>query len=172
MEKIPNKVFHGSPEKFSSEEAVPSRQIRTEENEEGIEVVIFDEESFHATPEKWIALAYTDKPSDIDRDGIKGKYSMAVSLYDNNKTVLIIGIGSLEESLQALYGEGGYLYHFDDETFVYKEGLGNLEVVSNETTRPLEIERIDNPAEEMINEGVKFEFVDISLPENSKYRTE
>jgi len=172
MEKIPGRVFHGSNEKFDSEEARPARQIRTQENLEGEEVVVFDEESFHATPEKWIALAYTDKPSAIEKDGVSGRYGMGVSLYDNNKSVLIVGIGSLEESLEALYGEGGYLYHFDDDTFVYKEGLGNLEVVSNEPTRPLEVERIDNPIEEMLSLGVNFEFIDISLPENSRYRTE
>lgn len=172
MEKIPNKVFHGSPEKFNSEEAVPSRQIRTQKNEEGVEVVIFDEDSFHATPEKWIALAYTDKPSDIHEGNIKGRYGMGVSLYENNKSVLIIGIGSLEKSLEVLYGEGGYLYHFDDDTFVYKEGLGNLEVVSNEPTRPIEIERVDNPVEEMLSLGVNFEFIDISLPQNAGYRTD
>ncbi len=170
MEKIPNRVFHGTCEKFDAEEARPSRQVRTQENEEGVTVVVFDEESFHATRERWIALAYTDNPRPIKKEGFKGSYGMGVSLYDNNKSVLIIGVDSLEASLQVLYGEGGYLYQFDDNTFVYKEGLGNLEVVSNEPTKPIEIERIDNPVEEMKRLGVTFEFKDISLPENAEYR--
>ena len=108
----------------------------------------------------------------IEREGVRGKYGMGVSLYDNNKSVMIVGVDSLEQSLNVLYGEGGYLYHFNNETFVYKEGLGDLEVVSNEPTKPIEIERIDNPVEEMLKLGVTFEFVDISLEQNSKYRTE
>ena len=172
MEKLPNRVFHGTREKFDSEEARPSRQIRTQENEQGVEVVVFDEESFHATRERWIALAYTDRPMPIEREGVRGKYGMGVSLYDNNKSVMIVGVDSLEQSLNVLYGEGGYLYHFNNETFVYKEGLGDLEVVSNEPTKPIEIERIDNPVEEMLKLGVTFEFVDISLEQNAKYRTE
>ncbi|MCA9357538.1 hypothetical protein H6784_04660 [Candidatus Nomurabacteria bacterium] len=95
---------------------------------------------------------------------------MSVNLYEDNKKIKIIGIDSLEDSLKVIYGEGGYLYHFDDETFVYKEGLGDMEVVSNVPTKPIEMERIDDPVEEMRNLGVTFEFIDISLPENSRYR--
>lgn len=170
MEKIPNRVFHGSRERFDSDEARPSRQVRTQEDADGNEVVVFDEESFHATPHKWIALAYTDKPAPIEKGDIRGQYGMGVSLYENNKSVLIIGIDSLEDSLKVLYGEGGYLYHFDDDVFVYKEGLGNLEVISNVATKPIEVERIEDPVAEMRKLGVTFEFIDISLPENSGYR--
>ena len=166
MEKIPGKVFHGSHEEFDGKKALPKRQIR--ENAEG--EVIFDEKSFHATPYKWVALAYTEKRVPIEKDGIKGEYSMAVDLYGEEKKVLIIGVDSLEESLEKLYGLGGYLYHFDDGNFVYKEGLGNLEVVTNDPEHPVEVERIDDPVAEMKELGVEFEFADISLEENSQFR--
>ena len=170
MEKTPGTVFHGSPTQFDSEEAVPRRQQRTTETESGEEVVLFDEESFHATPHRWVALAYTDRPAAIERDDIRGQYGMAVNLYANEKSVLIIGVDSLEESLRVLYGEGGYLYHFADGTFVYKEGLGDLEVVTNEPAKPIRIERVDDPVAEMRRLGVKFKFVDIAQPENERYR--
>lgn len=73
MEKTPNRVFPGSGEKIDSDEARSSRQIRTQEDNEGNEIVVFDEESFHATPHKWIALAYTDEPTPIERGDVRGR---------------------------------------------------------------------------------------------------
>ncbi len=97
---------------------------------------------------------------------------MGVDLYDNNKSVLIVGIHSLAESLDVLYGSGGYIYHFADDTFVYKEGLGDMEVVSNVSNTPIEVEWVDDPVAAMEQLGVTFEFIDIALPENEKYQTE
>jgi hypothetical protein len=170
MEKLPQKVFHGSAEKFDTKEARPKRQIRTQEDVAGNEVVIFDEKSFHATKERWIALAYTNERAPIESGNIRGEYGMGVNLYENNKSTLIVGIHSLVESLDVLYGSGGYIYHFSDDTFVYKEGLGDMEVVSNVPNTPIKVERVDDPVAEMEKLGVTFEFVDISLPENEEYR--
>jgi hypothetical protein len=158
-------VYHGSDEVF--DEAVPRRNIRTKSDKFGGEVVIFDEESFHATPYRWIALAYTDSKKTFEINGRTAVYGMGVSLYDNNKVVAIYGIESLEQSLKQLYGNGGYLYHFNKDKFLYKEGLGNNEVVTNESIKPLKVERIDDPVKEMQKEGVTFEFIDLSLPKNT-----
>lgn len=94
-------------------------------------------------------------------EGYNESYSMAVDLYSDKKEVAIFGIGSLEESLRVLYGNGGYLYHFDDKNFVYKEGLGTQEVISQEPTKPLIVENIDDPVREMKKLGVTFVFIDI-----------
>lgn len=128
--------------------------------------VIFSEESFHATPHKWIALAYTYTPAKIEALP-NVYYSMGVDLYSDNKEVAIFGIGSLEESLEHLYGQGGYLYHFHNGDFVYKEGLGSQEVIVTSPTTPLEMERIDNPVQQLQELGVTFTFIDLSLPENA-----
>ena len=106
-------VYHGSPKEFDSDHAIPKRNIRSKIAETGDREVIFDEESFHATPHKWIALAYTYKSAPYEIDGKTAHYNMGVSLYNNNQTLEIYGFSSLEESLQKLYGEGGYIYHFD-----------------------------------------------------------
>lgn len=164
-------VFHGSPTEFDSEEAKPKRNRRTRKNTDGDVEVIFDEESFHATPHKWIALAYTYQGNQQESSGGALRYNMGVSLYENTENVRIYGYGSLEESLEALYGKGGYLYHFDKDKFIYKEGLGNLELIVQTPTLPLTVERIDNPVEEMKKLGVTFEFVDLSLPENQEIRS-
>ena len=167
MEKY---VYHGSNKEFDSEHAIPKRNIRIAEGNDGKEETIFDEESFHATPYKWIALAYTYKSEPYEIDGKTAHYSMAVSLYEDTGEVEIFGFGSLEESLQKLYGSGGYLYHFDKDKFIYKEGLGNLEVIVQEPTKPITVERVENPVEEMQKLGVTFRFTDLGLPENEKYR--
>ncbi len=172
MENIPNDlVYHGSGKKFDSELATPRRNIRGKKNENtGEHEVTFDQISFHATPYKWIALAYTYDPKVYELNGKKIHYNMGVSLYDNNKEVMIYGFESLEKSLEKLYGDGGYIYHFDKDKFYYTEGLGNLEVITNDPTKPDLIEKIDSPLEEMKKMGIKFEFTDLSLPENEKFR--
>ena len=143
-------VFHGSPELFDDAVANPRRNIRTVGEE-----VIFNEESFYATPHKWIALAYTYQPKQINGGGV---YKMAVDLYSDNKEVVIFGVGSLDESLEVLYGDGGYLYHFDSDNFIYKEGLGSQEVIATEPTAPIAVEKIDDPIEAMRELGVTFKF--------------
>jgi hypothetical protein len=167
MEKF---VYHGSHKEFDSDEAKPKRNIRSRESESGEEEIIFDQESFHATPHKWIALAYTCKSVPHEIGGKIAHYSMGVSLYENNKIVEIFGFNSLEESLQKLYGEGGYIYHFGKDKFLYKEGLGDLEVIAEAPTKPVTIERVDDPVGEMEKLGVTFHFTDLGLPENEKLR--
>ena len=164
-----NHVYHGAPQEFDSDRAIPRRSIRTRVVE-GKQEVIFDEEAFHATPYKWIALSYAYTPTEREIEGETAHYYASVGLYEDTKTVVIFGFDSLEESLKVLYGNGGYVYHFDKDKFIYKEGLGNLEVVVNEPTKPVTVERVDDPVEEMKKLGVTFEFVDLSLPENEKHR--
>ena len=159
-------VYHGSSRKFDSDHAIPKSNIR--ENAEG--KVIFDQESFHATPHKWVALAYTYHAAPYQIDGRTARYGMGVDLYQDTKTIGIFGFGSLEESLQKMYGDGGYVYHFGKDGFIYKEGLGNLEVIATEPTEPVTVERIDNPVEEMRKLGVSFEFIDLGSPENEAKR--
>lgn len=164
-------VYHGSETEFDDELAKPKRQIRSNSGEDGEKKIIFDEESFHATPHKWIALAYTHNDKEtFEIDTVKVRYNMGVSLYENNKTVVIFGRRSLEESLAKLYGNGGYLYYFEKDKFIYKEGLGNLEVIVNEPIKPVRVERIDDPVGEMKKLGVTFDFVDLELPKNEEDR--
>jgi hypothetical protein len=93
-----------------------------------------------------------------------------VSLYENTNEVGISGFNSLEESLGVLYGNGGYLYHFDKDKFFYKEGLGDLEVITEKPTTPLTVEYISDPVTEMKKLGVTFKFIDLALPENENRR--
>lgn len=153
------KVFHGSPRVFDAKTANPRLNERINEKGE----VIFSEESFHATPHEWIALAYTYTPKPIE--GLNREdafYSMGVNLYSDEKVVAIFGVGSLEESLTYLYGQGGYLYHFDNGDFIYKEGLGSQEVIATSPTEPLHMERVDDPVKRMRELGVIFNFIDLS----------
>ena len=153
-------VFHGSPKVFDGEGAVPRRNIRTDG-----ETITSDEESFHATPHKWVAFAYMYQPATIE--GLAGEfYGMGVDLSSRNKEVMIFGVGSLEESLKVLYQNGGYVYQFDDGNFVYKEGLGSEEVIATRPTAPLRVERVQNPVEEMKKSGVTFRFTDVSIPKD------
>jgi ribosomal protein S18 acetylase RimI-like enzyme len=163
-------VYHGSPIKFDSEHAIPKRNIRSRLSKDGEQEVIFDQESFHATPYKWIALAYTYSAKPQEIEGKTAHYNVGVSLYNNTKEVDILGFNSLEESLKKLYGTGGYLYYFGKDKFIFKEGLGDLEVITEEKIKPISVERIDNPVEEMKKLGVAFKFVDLALPENEKHR--
>lgn len=168
-------VFHGSPKKFDSKEdvpeAIPRPNVRTiwDENT-GSDKIIFNQDSFHATPHKWIALAYTYNPAPFEIDGRVARYNMGVSLYEDTHEVEIYGFNSLEESLKVLYGEGGYLYHFDRDEFLYKEGLGPLEVIVEKPTKPITVEKIEDPVAEMKKLGVTFKFIDLALPENEEYR--
>lgn len=171
MENFENKyVFHGSSKEFDSDHAIPRRNIRTNIAENGEEKVVFDQESFHATPHKWIALAYTYKSVPHEIDEKIAHYGMGVNLYGDTQEVSILGFNSLEESLEAIYGEGGYVYHFDKDTFIYKEGLGSREVIAEEPTKPITLERVDDPVTEMKKLSVSFQFIDLSLPENEKLR--
>lgn len=164
-------VYHGSPREIEGELAIPKRNIRNRWNKETETYdIIFDQESFHATPHKWIALAYTYKSVPYEIDGKTAHYNIGVSLYDTNNEVIILGFKSLEDSLEKLYGQGGYVYHFDKDKFLHKEGLGNREVIVEESIKPIEVERVDNPVEVMKKLGVIFNFVDLALPENENQR--
>ncbi len=160
------KVFHGSPKVFDAETANPRLNERLSSEGE----VIFSEESFHATPHKWIALAYTYTPKPIEGLGEDAFYSMGVNLYSDEKEVAIFGVDSLEKSLAHLYELGGYVYHFDNGDFIYKEGLGSQEVISTSPTTPLHMEKVEDPVKEMRELGVNFHFIDLSLPENTDNR--
>jgi len=152
-------VYHGSPREFDGDTAEPRPNLRI--NEQG--TVVFDEESFHATPNKWIALAYTYKPQPIPNlEGEDAYYSMGVNLDSDDKEVAIFGVGSLEESLAKLYSEGGFIYSFDDQSFFFKEGLGNQEVITKSPTKPLHTEKVEDPVGEMVRLGVTFKFFDVS----------
>lgn len=168
MESKPtNRVYHGSPIEFGTVKPKENKRIRFEDGEQK---VIFHETSFHATPHRWIALAYTyDGKQAFEHDGRLIYYNMGVDLYGDTKEVAIYGAGSLEESLSRLYGSGGYVYHYDAHHFFYTDGLGNREVITKDTIDPIEAEHIANPVEELKREGVKFKFVDLTLPQNSKY---
>jgi len=163
-----NFVYHGSHEQF--EVAIPKRQKRGNQ-QDGKQVIIFDDISFHATPHRWIALAYTYHPKKVfTLEGRHVVYNMAVSLYQNNKKIHIIGIGSMEESMEQLYGDGGYLHVFDAKDFFHTQGLGDLEIISKSEVRPLRIERVDNPLAEFKSLGIEFKWHDVSLPENAHLR--
>lgn len=161
-------VYHGSREFFES--VIPKRQIRSRLQKDGTQKVIFDDISFHATPYKWIALAYTYDPKIFEIDGKIAHYSMGVSLYNHTENLDIFGFNSLQESLQKMYGDGGYLFIFEKDKFFHTEGLGNLEVITKDNLIPYKVERIDDPVSELKKLGIKFNFIDLVLPENEKHR--
>jgi len=168
MKKNNNYVYHGSPRSFTT--ATPKRNVRSR-YKNGEEEVIFDDASFHATPHRWIALAYTYNPKQTYKlDGKKVYYNIGVSLYDSRKMVSILGFGSLENSLKKLYGKGGYLLTFDGKEFFHTEGLGDLEVITQKPIRPESVERIEDPVAQLKEVGVMFQFVDLARQENSKLR--
>lgn len=160
-------VYHGSRESFES--AIPKRQIRSQLQKDGTQRVIFDDISFHATPYKWIALAYTYDPKRYEMSGKIGYYNMGVSLYDHTEELDIFGFNSLEDSLQKIYGDGGYLFIFEKDKFFHTEGLGNLEVITKDNLIPHAVEKVDDPVAELKKLCIKFNFIDLALPENEKY---
>lgn len=161
-------VYHGSKELF--ETVVPKRQVRARTDKEGNIKVIFDDISFHATPYKWIGLAYTYDPKPYEIGGRIAHYNIGVDLYNHTEELEIFGFESLEKSLQKLYGDGGYLFVFKKENFFHTEGLGNLEVITKEPLRPIRVERIDDPVAELKKLGIKFLYMDLALPENERWR--
>lgn len=160
-----NFVFHGSPIYFG-EIAIPRKNIRTRN---GIE--IFNQESFHATAFKWIALAYTYTSSQFEIDGQKVSYSMGVSLYDRDQlSIRVCGKDSKEKTLEALYGNGGFLYWFYKNSFIHKEGLGTLEVISEAPIKPYQIERVFDPVKDLSDLGIQFDYRDLTHPKNAYLR--
>lgn len=151
-------IYHGSKEPFDI--AIPKRQIRMKKDANGERQVIFDQVSFHATPYRWIALAYTYDHKPIPGEGDM-YFNMGVDLYEHELEIDIYGTGSLEESLRMLYGEGGYVLGFEKQDFFHMEGLGNLEVISTKPVKPVSVERIEDPVYEMRKAGVHFCFIDV-----------
>lgn len=161
------RVYHGSPIAFGTVKPKHNRRFRTEN---GAYVKIFDEISFHATQYRWIALAYTyDSSRTFEHNGKRTHYNMAVDLYGTGKEITILGAHSLEESLRALYGKGGYVYHYDADHFFYTGGLGNREVITRNEIDPVEAELVHDPITELKKEGVRFRFVDLTKSENAHY---
>lgn len=91
-------------------------------------------------------------------------------MYEYKKEVEIFGFDSLEESLIALYGDGGYLYTFEKDAFFHKDGLGNLEVITKDILTPKRVERVDDPVSALRAYGVSFVYKDLRLPENEVFR--
>jgi len=161
-------VYHGS-QKFH-DKAIPVRNRRTRKQKDGTVVTIFDQESFHATPHKWIAVAYTYTPAHYEIDGKTAHYNMGVDLYNQKKKLEIYGFESLEKSLKALYVNGGYVTYFYAKDFHHIEGLGNLEVITTKELNAIEIEHIKGPLSFLKNEGVEFDYIDLGKSENESLR--
>jgi hypothetical protein len=161
-------VYHGSKEPF--ETAIPKRQIRSCVDEEGNVKTIFDDISFHATPYKWIGLAYTYDRKRYEINGKIAQYNIGISLYEHTEEIEIFGFNSMEESLEKLYGDGGYLFVFEKDRFFHAEGLGDLEVISKDPLRPIRVDRIDDPVATLKKLGIRFKYIDLALPQNEKWR--
>lgn len=149
-------LYHGSPTPFGT--VIPKQNIRYKDS------VKFNQTSFHATSEKWIALSYTCDSSSIHTmdDGRQVRYSTGVDLYDNAYTVNIYGLDSLQKTLGDLYGNGGYLYTYDDADFHHAEGLGTMEYITTQSIDAVKEELIPDPVAAMKELGVHFNFIDIS----------
>ncbi len=156
----PDYVYHGSPVSFG--EAVPRENIRGTFSVDGSRVITFDKVSFHATPYKWIAVAYTFRHKFFESDGRKYQYTVGIDLKKYEQQATIYGAVSLEESLRELYKDGGYVMKFQRSSFHWEKGLGILEVITEEKTKALSIERIDDPVAELKRRGISFRFVDVT----------
>ena len=161
-------VYHGS-QRFH-DKAFPVRNRRSRKQKDGAVVTIFDQESFHATLYKWIAVAYTYTPAHYKIDGKIANYNMGVDLYKHEKKLEIYGFESLEKSLESLYGNGGYVTSFYANDFHHTGGLGNLEVITTTELDAVEVEHIKNPLSILKKEGIKFEYIDLGKPENELLR--
>lgn len=158
-------VFHGSHELF--ETAIPKPQKRKSKIN-GEWVTVFDDISFHTTPYKWIAINYTCICQNVSYQGKDYWHNTGVNLKNYKEEIEIYGVESLEKSLDVLFGQGGYLFTFDNKDFTAQEGLGILEVITKQETKPLSVERIGNPVSELKKLGITFKFVDLTLPENQQ----
>jgi len=143
-------LYHGSSIQFDIGKPSLTTRLGTLDEPTRIKYKGF---SFHVTPERYIALAYTYNKKDMKNVG------MGVSLYDKDKTIFIYGDTDLEDSLHKLYGNGGYLYEFEDNNwFVWFQGLGNLEKITFNEVKPIKSTFIEDPVVEMKKEGVEFVF--------------
>jgi len=159
-------VYHGSRTLFES--VVPKRQRRYGKSKNDGMEIIFDEVSFHVTSHKWIALAYMCNHKSLTIKGKRTHYTMGVDLYTYKEEIEIYGINSLEDSLDEMYKEGGHLFTFKKEDFTHMEGLGNFELITKKSPKPVRVERINNPVSELKKLDISFKYIDLEIPENLK----
>ena len=157
-------VYHGS--SYSFQVAKPFETSRSH-TENGKYILDYKGISLHATPYKWIALAYTYTGVSYIHKGNKKKFNVGIPIRTKNdgfnrKRITIFGKKSLEYSLTKLYGKGGYLYTFNKNKFIWVEGLGMNEVISYNEQIPTKIEFIKDPVKQMKKEGVQFVFIECS----------
>lgn len=148
-------VYHGS--EYMHTSSVPTRNCRITNGN-----VMFDKMSFHATPHKWIAVAYTYTPKEYTVNGKKYHYNIGVNLKKYSKDLYICGTQSLEHSLKQLYGNGGYITKFRAENFYWQEGLGSEEVIIEKEINCEESEFIEDPVSFLNQNGIKFHFKEIA----------
>lgn len=160
-------VYHGSQKKRNK--SIPTNHRRSR-NVDGKKEVIFNQMSFHASPEYWIALSYTYTPVIFSFDEHQIYYNVEVDLYENKKEIVIHGINSLEESLNRLYSKGGYISSFYQNDFFHTSGLGNLELITNKEILAVNITRIEDPVAQLQSLGIKFIFIDLSKRKNYHLR--
>ena len=159
-------VYHGSYLNFDI--AKPSLTGRWDFNEKGKLVRTYKGVSLHATPYKFIAMAYMrNKRAKFIHKGKKKSFSVAVAVGKKsedfyNKEIDIYGKRSLEYSLEKIFGEGGYLYTFDAKHFKHVKGLGENEVISLKELKPLKKQFVKDIVGMMKKEGVKFIFHDLT----------
>ncbi len=149
-------VYHGSHELF--ETVIPKQNRRRNKDGE----IIFDAISFHTTPYYWIALNYLCVCQNKEVRGENYWYSTGIDLYKYKEVIDVYGVDSLEESLDVLYGKGGYVYTYDVKDFFHTEGLGNFEVITDKSVEPLHIKKIDDPVSELRKLGITFNFIDLA----------
>lgn len=158
-----NEVYHGSPKKRIVSH--PVRHTRTRKKQ-----IIFDQKSFHASPQYWIALAYTYTPTSFEFEGQEIYYNVEIDLYENKKEVIIHGIDSLEKSLKALYQKGGYVSSFSQKDFFHVQGLGNLECITDKKLKAKKVMYTNNPVQRMRDLDIRFRFIDLSDNRNAERR--
>jgi hypothetical protein len=161
-------AYHGSPHPL--QKAVPKRHVRSREQNDGTRTITFDDRSFHATPYYWIALAYTCNRKSYLLNHATVTYNMGVDLYDSSEKISIYGFESLEKSLTALYGDGGYIHLFDQKDFFYTPGLGDRECITTQTLAPIRTERIDDPVRILQSLGITFAWYDLADSHFAKMR--
>ena len=154
-------VYHGSSHNFKV--AKPFHTTRGH-IKNGKAILDYEGISLHATPYKWIGLAYTANRLPYIHNNIKKKFNFGVPVREkdhefNRQNVEIHGKQSLEYSLKKLYGNGGYLYTFNENKFKWVKGLGVNEVISYDEQVPKKIEFIKDPVKEMKKLGVNFVFI-------------
>lgn len=159
-------VFHGTNEYKRISDPKTHRRSRGKGDQKEI---IFEGVSFHATPHKWIAIAYTYTPAIFKINNREAYYNIGIDLYNGKEEVEIYGINSLEESLKALYRKGGYVLRFHKQDFYHSRGLGNLELITHKMIEPVSLDFIFDPISELNKRKINFKFIDLNLPGNEHY---